>query len=505
MLPKFVASKVLAILLLVGSLSPAIGQNYRHPLGVYAHVDLVDAIHLYKTSGSTEGVHRYLRGLYAGMFQNNPGVSGITFGIHWDYIQLNDPDCAFTHSCAPGTDANGNDWSYLEDVFGVATEAGRNIQLIVTPGVDSPPWLFARLSSCDTLFESATLPPGRDCGSVTFSKFPEDKHADNHNHVFPLYWNKDYRSFWETFLTELNAKYGSNDTLVSIAIAGPVGASDEMILPTTLNHSFQQPHLRADDAWALLISNAFPHASDSFKSSDQAFIDDWKKAIEAYVRTFKSITLFLGPDSGDDFPEFNKDPPSKPGWLFPLDCAKAADYPMSCDAKTKIIQYFLEKDANDLKATQLGGMTAGSPLTPGRDGIGIGGVKVLTAGTPKSAPILGGAEFDHSVSVPQSTQSEGCPHAAMPCTVVEAANNVLKVFFDQTEFGKDYGGHGGTVPIQWVDIEFIDILYAQNPQNQTPQGTGSCPETLLDVINAASYDLYTINNQSPPVPAPACQ
>ena len=50
---------------------------------------------------------------------------------------------------------------------------------------------------------------------------------------------------WYTFLWELNDRYytlqANNPAFVSIAIAGPNGASDEMILPTTAYDASNTP------------------------------------------------------------------------------------------------------------------------------------------------------------------------------------------------------------------------------------------------------------------------
>ena len=50
-----------------------------------------------------------------------------------------------------------------------------------------------------------------------------------------------YKSAWYDFLRGLNAKYSADTAFVSIAVAGPVAASDEMIPPTSLNDKHIQP------------------------------------------------------------------------------------------------------------------------------------------------------------------------------------------------------------------------------------------------------------------------
>ena len=167
----------------------------RKPLGVYVHVVASDAIGSYPgKSPSPSALHAYLQDLYAGLLAN-PAIAGITFGAHWDQTQP-----------LSGTAASSFDWSYLDDVFTAATAAHKTVQLIITPGVNSPAWLMAQLPSCDTLFTKGSAPA--NCGLVTFAGFPEQQRADTN--VMPLPWNTVYQQAWTAFLTSLNARYGSN-------------------------------------------------------------------------------------------------------------------------------------------------------------------------------------------------------------------------------------------------------------------------------------------------------
>ena len=74
-------------------LSPAI----RSPLGVYVHVNVPDVI---QHSGgpqrdrgcaqTTQDIHGYLRCFFAKLLADT-AISGITAGLHWDQIQLDNP------------------------------------------------------------------------------------------------------------------------------------------------------------------------------------------------------------------------------------------------------------------------------------------------------------------------------------------------------------------------------------------------------------------------------
>jgi hypothetical protein len=505
------------LLAAAASLPQANGQTIRHPLGVYAHVDVDGALTMKfgHTNPGPIAEHAYLQGLYESLLKNDNAVSGIALGVHWDALEPYSPYCAIDGGCPPPTqDADGYDWSWLDDVFLEANTYGRSVQLILTPGVDSPPWLYPLLGpTCDSLFPLKTPPKQLpSCGFVKFSAFPEMQHADRH--LMPLPWSGTYQSYWRWFLTSVQNRYGSNTAFVSVAIAGPICASTEMILPTDVNMSTQASGTPADEAWTALIANSFPKSSYDYQHSDQVFIAQWKTAIDAYeevfarTTTFPGLTLILSPDSGDNMPQYydNYFPPN-PAWPYVEDCSHA-QYPMSCEAKTEVIAYFLKTEASDRKATQVGGMRAGSPLATGN--IDVPGVKLLTSLTTQKPPMLGGAEFDYSVSDAMSRQQEGCPSwpgsscAGLPFvgfTTEEAAYNVLKVFFNQTKYAEYYGGTEGEAPIQWVDLDYTDILYAQTHPATVPS-TVPCSPSLQDLLKRASWNLFTIASQKPPVPAP---
>ncbi len=509
--------------------SQADGQKYRQPLGVYAHVDVDVALKrkFGNTNPGPEAEHAYLQRLYARLLDDK-AVSGITLGVHWDRIEISDPACVLNHSCPPATE-DGNDWSWLDDVF-AAVKANANpdlksVQLIITPGVDSPlilspvvgspQWLYSHLlPSCDPLFTPGTASqPIRNCGMVTFFGFPEeDTHADGH--VLPLPWNGIYQQYWEQFLTSLKKRYIHNSAFVSIAIAGPTCASTEMILPTSGNHSTQASGLPADKAWSTLIANSFPPPS-KYQNSDEVFIDQWtKKTIDMYESIFSGVTLVLSPDAGSDLPELGDKVTSSnsSGWLFPKDCSDTL-YPISCQAKTEILSYFLTAGDRNAKATQVGGMRASSATCTGD--IGLPGVKLLTSLSP---PLLGGAQFDHAVSGTKKQRYEvGCPPPpSSKCTVKskpapnckvnkeEAAYYVLANFFYGTPFAKYYGAEPGTAPMQWVEVDYVDIRYAQNHPHPTLPSTIPCNPSLQDLLNRASYDLFTMAHQPPPVQKPNC-
>ena len=522
---KIIAFHACWVLLLVcTSLPQAVAQANRQPLGVYAHVVIEDL--LKQCSGPPPAAHRCLRNVYARALAD-PAMAGLTLGAHWDHIQLSDPACIVTQTCAPGT-VDGYDWSYVDDAFLEATSAHKSVQVIITPGFDFPPWLAAKIPPCDGLFTVGIVIVPPDCGTVQFQNFPEDQRSDqiNGHFVLPLPWNSLYQTAWSDFLRHLSARYNANPTFISIAIAEPVGGSAEFILPTSDNNdgkgngnSSQDPSgTPADRTWATLIAFSFPNATYDYQNSDQVFIDQWRQTIDEYEKIFSGVTLFLGPDAGGDFPEFrwnSTKPFHSDNTLFAEDCSQAiipppppmlplGDY-RSCEAKTDILSYFVaEVGLNpNVKATQVGGMTASSATATGN--IGVPGVKLLTSLSP---PLLGGAEFDKAVSGSVSDrQFVGCPPNLGPgctLTIEEAAYYVLANFFNGTPVATYYGGALGSAPMQYLEVDLQDVQYAQaHPCPTLPSRVPGTP-SLQDLWNRARHDILEMAGQTTTLPPPTC-
>ena len=280
-----------------------------------------------------------------------------------------------------------------------------------------------------------------------------------------------------------------------------------MIFPTSANTSAAQPSgLAVDATWAALIQHSFP-SNSAYQNTDQAFIDAWKQAIDAYESIFSGVTLFIGADAGDDFPNFSQTvTPHADNTLFAVDCSNSPKTEiMSCEAKTEILSYFVTVTGLNGKGTQVGGMTASSAVTIGN--IGVQGVKVLTAlSPPPSPPFIGGAEFDFPVSGPD-LQGEGCPDPSGNCpglSVAEGAYNVMTVFFTGTPAAAFYGGTVGTAPIQYLEVSYLDLQYAlANACPATPSPTLGYM-SLQDLYARASRDIFAMANQVTALPASTC-
>jgi hypothetical protein len=519
------------------------GHAMRQPLGVFAHISveaLVQSLTNDKTaptrgSPAAQQLHASLRSMYRTALQDD-AVEGLTVGAHWDHIQLSDPVCDFPRIC-PGPNV-GYDWSYLDDAFEEAKSAHKFVELIITPGFDSPPWLLSKIPPCDGLFLSDKPPvtgaAPRNCGTVQFVGFPEDQRSDtNDGHfVLPLPWNLTYQDAWWDFLVHLNARYRDDAAFVAIAIAEPIAGSTEFILPSTDDndgtYAYSEQatsHLPADDAWAALIRHSFPH-DGAYQNSDQVFIDQWKHTIDMYEQIFSGVTIFLSPDAGDKFPKYGINSgvvPHGDNWLYATDCKVAIDLEgkidrdgklqatdaLSCEAKTEILSYFVGVLGPNAKATEVGGMTASQRL--GLGDIGLPGVKLLTALKP---PILGGAAFDHAVTGNRThRQDVGCSPNPPPCaelTPEEAAYNALAYFFNNTGAATNYGWTAnGNAPIQYLQIDIADVIYALEPKHQCPNLTpplGPLGRTSLqDLLNRANHDLFAIAGQIRVLPEVTCR
>jgi hypothetical protein len=254
------ASYVLCALLLANA-EFAKAHGPRSPLlGVYAKVDVEDAIR--GCSNSPLRLHACLRQLYGDLLDNK-AISGLAVGIRWDQISL---------SLA----IEGNnylflryDWSFLEDVFQVAGYHQAQVQLIITPGFDTPGWVLNTLPnsgfpnysvSCNALLSEGPSELA-NCGALAFSSYPKKPHDGD---LLPLPRETTYKQYWARFLEDLNKEITKLESefgpsLAAIAVAGPNAASPEIIFPTTTNAAkLADSGKDVDDAWNDDCRRRFP-------------------------------------------------------------------------------------------------------------------------------------------------------------------------------------------------------------------------------------------------------
>jgi hypothetical protein len=389
----------------------------RRPRGIYAVVNVTDNINQ-QTKANPSITPAELSAYFNNFYQdllNNPAVSGLTLQVHWDTLNPNPPP-------AP----NAYDWSVVDGAFSQASawntlnpaKTPKTIQLIVSPGFQSPQWVRDQLPSCDPLFQSPSQTPPSTCGKATFIGSVEGGDSTE----LPLPWNPVYKSSWRTFLTALAARYGSNPALVSIAVGGPTASSAEMILPhgTAPN---QFGGISSNDVWLQLLAFHYPGMA-AYQKSDQAFIDEWNAAIDMYGQIFSGVTLVA--TTGDGLPNFAAPVPTIP-IAFIGDC-KTAD--MDCAAETTILSHFVDPTIGgaNAKSTQESGMEASRVSL----NLNVASVKLLSQRTAPlttpSAQILGGSQFNTSFA--NFTLQEGCTSTFPPdagdtpagCTIPPACN-----------------------------------------------------------------------------------
>jgi len=530
---------VMSLLVLAPTLLAQPGP--RRPRGIYAGVNFEELIKKEQAANpsvSRTGLQTYFVGLYQDLLAN-PAVSGLALWANWDMLNPNPPNAA-----------NPYDWTDFDDAFAAAsawngrnpTKVPKTIQLVPLPGFQTPHWVLDQIPSCDGLFQTPAQTPSRACGKATFAGSAEGRGA----RVLPMPWNPAYKNAWRTFLTALAARYGSNPAFASISVAGPTSSSEEMILPANANTPAQDQFagILPNAMWLKLLAFHYPRMA-ALQRSDQAFIDEWKAAIDMYGQVFSGVTLVATTGAGL---------PNLAATGFKIPSAFSADCPrpnMDCAAETTILSYFREPTVGgaNAKAAQEDGMEA---ARVGNFNLGVPGIKLVSRSTAQfaapAAQILGGAQFNSSFanftlqegctskfppnpgdrpaacSIPPSCTIQACiPAACIPQACLapgvtpadlasfktlrdapkkdlispeQAEYNVLKVFFDGTPAASSFGGTPGATPLDYLQIYAVDFLYAEAnvhaPAQVVETGGASVSMSAQDLLNLASQKLFEI-------------
>ena len=525
-----------------------VAQTPRVPRGIYAIVNTEDLINQMPQTPpiTTAQLDAYFNSLYEALL-SNPAVSGLTLQVHWDRLNPNPP-----------TSANAYAWNLVDDAFNQVAAwnaqnpalAPKTIQIIATPGFNSPAWMLAQIPSCDGLFQSPVQTPPSNCGTVIFKGYTEA----NDGNVFPLPWNPSYKSAWRTFLTAFAARYASNPAFVSISVAGPTAASAEIILPSDDDSSNPQTQfsggpISPNDMWLQLLAFHYPGMA-AYQGTDQAFIDEWDAAIDMYGEVFNGVTLVVTLD--DKMPTFNTNKQTIPAG-FSGDCSTPN---MTCATVTTILSYFMEPTAGgaNAKATQTSSFIASNSHIS----LGINTVKNLSQRTAQlpspSAQVLAGIQVDKSFAdsvvnigctaafppdasdtptgcilpptctdvscvpvacIPQACLAPGVTTAALasyrtypnvPTTDLlspeQALYNLLNIYFDGSAAAAFFGGTQGTVPLNYLQLYSQDIQYAGANLNLTARvtetGGVTVATTAQTLLNVASQQLLILAEPSPP-------
>jgi hypothetical protein len=387
--------------------SPA-GLNILTPQGLYVYID---ARFLYGQAGGVipgVPVPVIVSGVTAKVaFKNylkfilsQPGVAGLLFAAPWSML---------ANPTGPG---DPYQWDSLNDAFEVVSASGKTLQIAISPGANSPEWLFdpKYLSSCDFLFSSITEPKvPADCGYTKIFDDTEGTKPTPYTARLPMPWNRAYKKEWHNFLNALKSHVkvkGADSYVVSINVAGPAKVSGEMILPKALADPFPGGYYtptstptppgplpsdwNANAAWNCLLANHYgvaPASSQAYYlNSDRAFIEEWAAAIDAYGEIFSGMTLTIA--TGNGLPDFSKEiagtvtcntgrtisvlapaiiPPPP---AFKADCdvlpPNKTPFPIDCAAEAAILAYFAEPSVGgpNAKATQENALSASDDVVP---------------------------------------------------------------------------------------------------------------------------------------------
>ncbi len=194
-----------------------------------------------------------------------PYVDGITLIIPWYQTEPEDDQ---------------HDWSQLDDVVGRVAQRGKKVNLQVRPGSATPEWVYGE-------GDDDGCGQGDGDGAVKFMYRQKTDLVGDVDRIeyAPLPWDDYYLDKWEEFLSNLSERYGNNQTINYIAIAGPnlkhatateLRPSDEVIEPCT--ESEIQRLMDAGytyeiyaNAWKRMIDSTariFPQKHLSFSTSD---------------------------------------------------------------------------------------------------------------------------------------------------------------------------------------------------------------------------------------------
>jgi hypothetical protein len=127
------------------------------PKGIYAVVNVTEYLNKYSQS--------YIISTLFPQLLANPAVSGIALYEEWWRVNPNPPADPASYDW---TDATAYDWSFVDGAFAAASayhtanpsKPLKMIQLVISPGFNSPSWVLNPISSCDFLFTGGT-PPAR--------------------------------------------------------------------------------------------------------------------------------------------------------------------------------------------------------------------------------------------------------------------------------------------------------------------------------------------------------
>jgi hypothetical protein len=142
---------------------------------------------------------------------------------------------------------DGYNLSYLDQTIGTAKAAGKKVMVRVLPGIHSPDWALAGVSSIRYTVHKAGHP------------------LQGQTVTIPVPWDAVYLGRWTAFVSVLGQRYRNDPSLVLIQMAGPTANTAEMHLP-------KSPEDKA--LW------------DKKGYHRDKLVAAWKTVIDAYAKAF---------------------------------------------------------------------------------------------------------------------------------------------------------------------------------------------------------------------------
>ena len=193
-------------------------------------------------SDTLKGTYSLMKGMQAveSSVLHLPFISGVSIRASWEALEP----------------ARGEfDWRYIDNALREVKKANKKAMLRVLPGIHSPQWVYSRGIR---IFEMKDLKRrSNDFGKIRKT---------------PLPWDEVYLSEWIRFVDALGRRYGSDDTVILVHMAGPTINSAEMHLP------------KRGEARQKILDAGY---------SKEKLVKAWRKVIDAYSVAFSGRALAL--------------------------------------------------------------------------------------------------------------------------------------------------------------------------------------------------------------------
>lgn len=167
-------------------------------------------------------------------------VEGVSIRINWDAVE---------------PEEGKFDWSYLDNSFRDVERAKKKAMLRILPGVHSPEWVYKK-------------------GVASLQLKDANPHHKTYGKLLrmPVPWDAAYIREWTKFVNILGKRYGCNDALILIHMAGPTASSAEMHIP------------KKGEGKTLIQEAGY---------SKDKIVKAWKEVIDAYSNAFPKKVLAL--------------------------------------------------------------------------------------------------------------------------------------------------------------------------------------------------------------------